>query len=130
MNKRLQELEITGKYVFHGSPHGDIKILEPRQGRHIPDLSKPDTLMLDGDPAVSATPDAELAIFAAIVNSTNIPFSHTSGFGIRNGEKEFRISSYEALKAVDSKKGYVYVLNKHEFIPYSRDGKPHAENME
>ncbi len=131
MNKNLLELEKRGDCVFHGSPNGNLEILEPRQGTHIPDMSKPTDIILDGVPAVSATPYAEFAAFRAIVNRKNIPFDHTSGFGFNSKkEKEFRVSSVKALDSVKNKKGYVYVFNKNEFEPYSRDGEPGEQAME
>jgi hypothetical protein len=128
--EKLMKLEETGKHVFHGSADGTIKKLEPRQGKHITDISKPTETILDGNPAVSATPYSDIATFRALVNNRNIYFSHHSGFGIRDGKKEFRVSSEKVLDAVKDKKGFVYVFNKDEFEPYSRDGIPDEKNME
>jgi hypothetical protein len=130
MKEKLMELEKSGNHVFHGSPTGDMEILEPRQGRHVVDTKNPESQILDGRPAVSATPHAELAIFRAIINGKNVPFSHNSGFGTRNGEKEFRVSSKEVLDAVKGSKGHVYVFDKKEFEPYDRDRKPAEDTME
>lgn len=47
---KLLQLEKEGKYLFHGSPLGTIKYLEPRQARHVPDISKPTETILDGSP--------------------------------------------------------------------------------
>jgi hypothetical protein len=127
--ERLIEMENSGKYVFHGSPNGDIKILEPKQGKHVPDLSKPEETILDGNPAVSATPYAEFAIFRAIINKKNSP-GFNSGFGFKNKKREFHVSSQEVLEITKDKKGFVYVFNKDEFEPYSRNGKPHKDLME
>lgn len=131
--EKLLKLEEEGKYVFHGSPSGDIKSLEPRQGTHVPDLTKPTKAMPDGRPAVSATPYAEFAIFRAIINGKNIKLDHHSGFGFnraRGGAKEFRVSSKEVLELAKDKVGCVYVFNKSDFEPYSRDGKIHDGLME
>lgn len=128
--QKLLELENTGKYVFHGSPYGDIKILEPKQGTHIPDTSKPTETILDGNPAVSATPYIDFAIFRAIINDKNIKVKFHSGFGFRNGVKEFRVSDKLILDQLKDKKGFVYVFNRSDFKPYSRDGVPHEGNME
>ena len=130
LNKKLAELEESEGYVFHGSPFPDIRSLEPRQGKHVPDLSKPTETILDGKPAVSATPYLELAIFRAIINNENVQFNHTSGFGINNGKKEFRLSSIEVLEEVKDKGGFVYVFNKKDFEPYSRDNKARGDSME
>lgn len=129
--EKLLQLEKENKYVFHGSPRGDIKSLEPRQGRHVPDWSSASETILDGNPAVSATPYVELAIFRAIINEGNISIDHTSGFGIRSdGKAEFRISPKEALECVKDKKGFVYVFYKSNFEPYRRDGIAPPNAME
>jgi hypothetical protein len=129
--EKLLELEASGKHVFHGSPKGDLEKLEPQQGTHVPDISKPEEVILDGEPAVSATPYAELAAYRAIVNTTNIPFDHRSGFGMRDKEKVFRISSAEALaEALNNKKGYVYVFDKNDFEPYNRKREALPTSME
>jgi hypothetical protein len=130
MKEKLLELEKAGNYVFHGSPVGDMETLEPRQGKHIPDFNNPEEFILDGKPAVSATPYAELAIFRAIINGKNIPFSHTSGFGISNGEKQFNVSSQDVLDEVKDKSGFVYIFDKKKFEPYDRNGNPNENNME
>ncbi len=129
--ERLLQLENEGGYVFHGSPEGDLKVLSPRQGKHVPDLNKPTESILDGKPAVSATPYAELAIFRAIINRKNVSFGHTSGFGTsEDGEKHFSVSSKEVLEVVKEKKGFVYVFDKKEFEPYNRDGVTNNKSME
>lgn len=102
--EKLNKLELTDNYVFHGSSDGTIQLLEPRQGSHVPDLSKPTKIILDGKPAVSATPYVEIAIFRAMINNKNVPFSHTSGFGINHDSKEFRVSSEKVLKEIKEKK--------------------------
>ena len=128
--EKLRALESTGNHVFHGSPDGTIKILEPRQGRHTENIHKPKNIMLDGDPAVSATPYAELAAFRAIINDKNVPFNHVSGFGVTDGIPEFRVSHQEVLTEVKGKSGHVYVFNKDEFKPYNRNGAADDNSME
>lgn len=119
--EKLSYLEETNQHVFHGSPDGTIKILEPRQSSHIPDISKPDEIILDGKPAVAATPHAELATFRAIINGKNIPIKHNSGFGTTGGKTHFRVSSAEVLEHAKGKKGYVYVFDRKDFKPYDRE---------
>lgn len=131
--EKLLSLEKTGNYVFHGSPNGAIKSLEPRQGTHITDLKNPkESSILDGKPAVSATPFGDLAIFRAIINSENIDLNDwNSGFGITNGTtRSFRVSSSEVLDQAQGKKGYVYVFDRNKFEPYDRDGHARQESME
>jgi hypothetical protein len=129
--ERLAALEQTGEHVFHGSSNGEIEILTLRQGTHIPDLTKPHESIRDGKPAVSATPYAGLATFRAIVNEDNIPLEEwNSGFGIKDGEQVFRVSSEEVLEHAKDKSGYVYVFDKKKFEPYSRDGHVRENSME
>lgn len=127
----LLGLEKTGLYVFHGSPDGDIQILEPRQAHHVPDLSKPKELIPDGEPAVSATWVADFAIFRALINRKNTPPGTTSGFGFTtSGEKEFRLPSEEIFESLRDKVGFVYVFKKSDFAPYSRNSTPSERSME
>lgn len=128
--ERLHELELKNSYVFHGSPDGNIEMLEPRQGRHIPDLSNPTQFILDGNPAVSATPYADIAIFRAIINRKNIKLDYNSGFSVTNGKPYFRVASQDVLYEAKDKKGFVYIFDKKEFEPYSRDGNARPESME
>lgn len=126
--EKLSQLEATNQHLFHGSPNGTIETLEPRQSTHIPDLSKPDQSILDGQPAVAATPHAEIATFRAIINSKNIPIQHNSGFGVTDGKKSFRVSSSEVLKHAQGKKGYVYIFNKKDFKPYDRENPDNSRD--
>lgn len=48
-----------------------------------------------------------------------------------NGEqKDFRVSSKEVLDSVKDKIGFVYVFNRDEFEPYSRNGVASEDSME
>lgn len=128
---KLTEMEKTGEYVFHGSPYGDIKTLEPKQARHFPNPENLEEFILDGDPAVSATPYVDFAIFRALINRENVIFSFRSGFGFdQNKQKEFRVSNQKVLDYIKDKKGFVYVFDKNHFEPYSRSGKAHEGSME
>lgn len=130
--EHLREMERTGNYLFHGSPDGTIETLEPRQGTHTEDSGK---IIEDGDPAVSATPYLDLAVFRGIVNKKNIKFPHTSGFGLtRNSESNmllFDISDEQTLtEAFNNKTGFVYVFNRSDFRPYSRNNIADDASME
>lgn len=127
---KLIELESEGKYVFHGSGIPDLEYLEPKQGRHVPDMNKKEEFILDGEPAVSATPYVDFAIFRALINRVNIDYHFNSGFGFKERKKEFRVSSREVLETIKNKKGFVYVFDRKDFSPYSRDGVAKPENME
>lgn len=127
---KLIELEKEGKYVFHGSGIPALEYLEPKQANHVPDMNKKEERILDGEPAVSATPYLDFAIFRALINRNNIDFNFHSGFGFKNNKKEFRVSSQKVLEEVKNKKGFVYVFDKKDFSPYSRDGLAKPENLE
>lgn len=112
----LLSLEKTGKYVFHGSNENVEGELEPRQA-----INKGKK---HGEPAISATQYAEIAIFRAVVNSKNFPEGYETKFGIsKRNEKEapeYNVSDtiFEAMQTSDAK-GYVYVLKKEDFEPFS-----------
>lgn len=130
--EHLREMERTGNYLFHGSPDGTIETLEPRQSTHTEDSGE---TIEDGNPAVSATPYLDLAIFRGIVNKKNINFPHKSGFGLtRNSEANtllFDISDEQTLtEAFNNKTGFVYVFNRSEFQPYSRNNIADDASME
>ena len=129
--EKLTQLEATGNHVFHGSADGNIEILEPRQAMHYPNLPESAEGVLDGDPAISATPYADIATFRAMINRRQIPFSHTSSFDVdTDGKKNFGVSSEEVLDAVKDKKGFVYVFDKKEFKPYNRNREATESDME
>ena len=101
----LQEI---GKYLFHGSPTEGIKIFEPRQSHTIPPGE--DESVPDGEPAVAASPYAEIAIFRALVRKR-------SGFSAKGeGQLSFR-ATREALDDAKDKKGFVYVFSREGFEP-------------
>ncbi len=81
--EKLLSLEKEGKYVFHGSPD-IIKTLEPRQAYN--QNKETGVMEKDGEPAVFATPYADVAIFRALINAKGISGESTSSFGI-NGEQ-------------------------------------------
>lgn len=111
--ERLRSLEQEGKYFFHGSPDFN-DVLEPRQPfsegkKH-------------GEPSVAASPFADIAIFSAIINPKNFPGEpHLSEFGVKdNGELDFKTTKDVLAKATaENKKGFVYVLSRAGFEPFS-----------
>ncbi len=113
--EKLDSLEKTGNFVFHGSPH-KVEFLEPRQAQNYDE--KTDTMVDDGNAAVSATPFSDIAIFRAIFNSTNIPVAHTTGWTRKNGEYLFSATS-ESFDYAQSAVGYVYVFDKSDFEQHS-----------
>ena len=110
--QKLLTLEKEGKVVFHGSPTPDLEELEPRQGHTVPKGRK--DLIKDGDPAISATPYAEIAIFRALIRKGTSDFS-----AYKNGKLGFR-ANREALDAAEER-GYVYVLERGNFSSRTSD---------
>src|SRR3989344_5426026 len=116
--QKLLELEKSRLYLFHGSSESDIKELEPRQGYTIP--KGKEKLIKDGEPAIAATPYADIAIFRAIVRKGK------SGFSASTKSAGISISFNADKKGLDIAKnniGYVYVLNKDGFVSMSGDDR-------
>lgn len=67
--EKLLALEKEGKFVFHGSPDV-INVLEPRQAYNRNDETG--TMEKHDEPAVFATPYAEVAIFRALINAKGV----------------------------------------------------------
>lgn len=110
--EKLLNLEKEKKYVFHGSPF-KLKQLNPNQGyNYNKELNK---MVEDGEPAISASPYIDIAIFRAIINPHNFPFKgYESAFGI----SRFR-TTQKVLENLKNKKGNVYVLDKAQFYRFS-----------
>jgi len=107
----LLSLEKEGKYVFHGSPEF-IDVLNPRQAYN---LSKETGKMeKDGEPAVFATPYADVAIFRALTDTRGVKGESTSRFGIDGDQLHFSATK-NILEAAKKKIGKVYVLDKQRF---------------
>lgn len=108
---RLRTLENEGKWVFHGSS-SKIEVFSPRQAyNYDKNLEKTP----DGDPAVFASPFADVAIFKSIVSLKNAPKGARSGFSLSNKTGlEFRATK-ETLDQIHNAVGYVYVFDKLKF---------------
>lgn len=109
--EKLLTLEKEGKYVFHGSPD-TIETLEPRQAYN--QNKETGEMEKDGEPAVFATPYADVAIFRALINASGVSGESTSSFGI-NGERLHFSATKNLLDSAKSKIGKVYVLDKQKF---------------
>ena len=108
---KLLALEKTGKYVFHGTTE-NINILEPRQAYN--DNRKTNKRERDGEPAVFATPYADVAIFRSLINPINVKGNSSSQFGM--SKKGLLFSATENLiNQAEKKIGKVYVLDKTKF---------------
>lgn len=109
---KLLSLEKEGKYVFHGSSHA-LEILEPRQA-HTYDENT-DQMMKDGDPAVFATPYADVAIFRALIRSENVVGDSENKFGMKDDGTLHFTASRHLIDAAINKKAKIYVLDKTGF---------------
>lgn len=109
--EKLLSLEKEGKYVFHGSPD-NIAILEPLQAYNR--SKKTGNMEKDGEPAVFATPYADVAIFRALINAKGVKGESTSRFGI-DGDKLHFSATKNILEEAKTKVGKVYVLDKQKF---------------
>ncbi|MFZ2522848.1 MAG: hypothetical protein WAW92_00510 [Minisyncoccia bacterium] len=110
--EQLKELEATGDFLFHGSPHS-VSEFEPRQaytevdGKDVP----------DGEPAVFASAEIEVPIFRSIFHESNLVstpgnyrigiFTEDSGINIH--------ANQEAINVCQNRTGYVYVLKRSNF---------------
>ncbi|MDQ5901366.1 MAG: hypothetical protein QG580_81 [Patescibacteria group bacterium] len=112
----LENLEKTGRYVFHGSPF-KINKFEPRQAfNHIKKDNGEYEKIPDGEPAVFTSPFAKTAIFMAVMNGKNAPFESRTGFSSNNnGSFEFRATKETMDQIGDDAFGYVYVFEKENF---------------
>jgi len=116
----LIALEKEGRFVFHGSLFLLSDELEPRQAKTLDKHTM--NMINDGEPAVVATPIAEVAIFRAVINNNlRVEGSHWSSFSWgKDGDGtlvEYRTTKEIFDKAKESK-GYVYVFRKEDFNKY------------
>lgn len=116
----LENLEKEGVYLFHGSSQPALEVLEPRQSYTIPEGQS--ERVLDGEPAVAASPYIDIAIFRALVHGESSFTSSVSGD--KPAQLSF-IASKEALQEAKQTKGYIYVLSRDAFSP-----RGHEKGME
>lgn len=100
--KRLLKFERDGKFLFHGSPFLVEELI----------LKQPfNSNKKDGNPCVSATELAEVAIFRAITHEANFSGGGCdSSFGYIPGGRIYFTVTRELLEQLNGKMGYVYVL--------------------
>lgn len=109
--EKLLKLERDGRYVFHGSTE-IIGILEPRQAYN--KNQETGEMEKDGDPAIFATPYADVAIFRALVNNQRINAKSSSKFGMNDNGLHFSATK-NLMENAESAIGRVYVLDKAQF---------------
>lgn len=107
---RLELLQLDEQYVFHGS---GLKILElePRQAHTVIDgVNTP-----DGEPAVYASQFIDYAIFMALINKENCPYSTRSSCSFESGRLIFGATQETLDQLPDNAIGYVHVLHRNAF---------------
>lgn len=110
----LTALEKEGNFLFHGSPNL-IESLGPRQAYAFDkekQISEP-----DGEPAISASQFADVAIFMSIVNAKN--FSISRAFSLDENNKLSFSTTKEGLELTKDNVGYIYVFKKDDFEKFS-----------
>ncbi len=110
--KKLEALEKEGKYVFHGSLN-DISVIKPCQGYD--DAKGTGEMAKDGDPAVFASPFADVAIFRSLINPESVRGSSRSKWGMADDGTIIFQATKNLLNAAAHKIGKVYVLDKGPF---------------
>ncbi len=110
--ERLQALEASGEYLFHGSPFS-IDTFEPRQAyTDIDGVRTP-----DGELAVFASAEIETPIFRSIFHEAhfqNLRGDFKAGFTSSNEEQTIHANE-AAVNVVKNETGFVYVFERNNF---------------
>lgn len=98
----------TRGYLFHGSPNGDIKTLEPRQAISYGEL--------DGKPAVCAASNLYDSMFLALFNRNRLPdpSSGKSGWSHTHDQPHY-FATRNLIEAARKATGFVYLLDTSGF---------------
>lgn len=115
----------TRGYLFHGSPNGEIELLEPRQALH---HGKP-----DGEPAVCAAEDVYRSIFISLLNRSVLgdeAKSAGSGWSRDGNGPTIYKATKNLLDAAKTSKGYLYLLNPNDFAWVELDDPKHGKKRE
>ncbi len=115
---QLLALEKTGQYLFHGSM-GSFESLEPRQAINDNELTR--KREQHGEPAICATPFADVAIFSALIkaNAHNIKDESNCRYDLDGSNFE---TTPNLLAAAQKTTGKVYVLDKNDFQLFGGEG--------
>ncbi len=111
--ERLQGLEATGGYVFHGSPF-IVKAFEPKQA--FTDIDGESTP--DGEPSVFASAEIEIPIFRSVFHEHSLDGlegSYEIGFSNSDDNKRYIHASKAAVEVCKKNFGYVYVFKRDDF---------------
>lgn len=114
----------TRGYLFHGSPIGNIEILEPKQASH---SGKP-----DGKPAVCASDSFWDSMFKGLYNDHHLPVKDRYKSGWSNDGSNLSYYSTENLsKAAEGAVAHLYLLDPGDFmwvdLSFGQDNKPRRE---
>ena len=112
--ERLQQLEATGNYLFHGSPF-KVDMFEPRQAYTDDDDGQPTP---DGEPAVFASAEIETPIYRSIFHESSfegLEGSYEVGFSNSDDGNHYIHANEAAVEVCKENTGYVYVLNRNDF---------------
>jgi len=111
--ERLQELEASGDYLFHGSP-AKIDTFEPRQAyTDVDGVPTP-----DGEPAVFASAEIETPIFRSIFHEDSfegLEGSFEVGFSNSDDGSHYIHANDAAVEVCKQNTGYVYVFKRDDF---------------
>ena len=114
-SKYLDRLEKTAKFLFHGSPYGGIKVLEPREAEDVGGDEWGNDTAVYAVPAVIAVGRAVLPKREAIQGKWSI------SSGSNSGEPEGPVTTVSSNVVLG--KGSVYIIGKKGFIPNNRDSE-------
>jgi hypothetical protein len=109
----LRRLQAEGRWLFHWSGRR-LELLDPRQARSFDPASG--QMVPDGEPAVCATPFADIAVFRALTSSPKVEAvrPQRTGFDVRDGELILEANS-AVVAALRGAEGWVYVLDRQWF---------------
>lgn len=111
--EKLQELEASEDYLFHGSPYA-IDTFEPRQAYTDVD----NVSVADGEPAVFASTEIETPIFRSIFHEarfTNLQGSYELGFTASDDGDNYTHANQACIDVCKDQSGYVYVFKRDDF---------------
>ncbi len=113
--ERLQELEATGNFLFHGSPF-QVATFEPRQAYTDDDGGQPTP---DGEPAVFASAEIETPIYRSIFHENSfesLEGSYEIGFSNSDDGSHYIHANEAAVAVCKENTGYVYVFKRDDFV--------------
>jgi hypothetical protein len=132
-NSNIEILENYSKqgYLFHGSPNGEIEILEPRPANDIDRNNE-----FNNDNAIFATDNLTSSIIFGVVSRDYLPedikrFMWATNWATENGVTEVTAKVHESWKFFIENygKGYVYVLSTETFKEKSGSQRKSKESV-